>query len=64
MNLKNSTIIEESKDKHLPQGPLHKMELLKKEIDPYWIVRTLMIENKVALKYYREAISTTIYTLN
>ena len=26
--------------------------------------RTLMIEKKVALKYWREAVSTTIYTLN
>ena len=27
-------------------------------------VRTLMIEKNVAIKYYKEAINTTMYTLN
>ena len=38
------------------------MERRKKSIIDY--ARTLMMEKNIALKYWREAISTTIYTLN
>ena len=55
----------ESKDRHLHQGPLHKNGITKRRnrsIMDY--ARTLMIEKNVALKYWREAISTIVYTLN
>ena len=41
------------------------MELLREEIDLWLTVpRKLMMENIVALKYWREAISTVVHTLN
>ena len=52
---------EELKDRHLsPQNGISKRRN-RSIID---CARILMIEKKVSLKYWREAVSTTVYTLN
>lgn len=59
-NLTHSAKIEESRDKFLHLGPIHIMLYLKGGIDQSWT----MLEHWWQPNYYREAISTSIYTLN
>ena len=59
MNLRHSIMTKESKDTPQQNGI---SERRNRSILDY--ARTLMIEKKVSLKYWREVVSTTIYTLN
>ena len=65
MNSMNFSLKEESKDSYQLLAHLNRMEQLKEETISFIdCARTLMIENNVSIKYWKEAMNTTVHTLN